>query len=226
LAPGKFVPGLTAKYQAGDHQLPHVQTRARRPLLRQDFWPLTTGNCLCGKYKRMKHRGVICDSAAFEVTLSKVRRERLGHIELFALFALCSSRLPSRIGYCWTFPCATSSAFFTLRHRRRGSRGGRRFSASAKSARRQNRELQKGIPGPVHPQMGAEHQGASPPRRSGQAIPEELREKMKTDPSLQKRIKFASASRCSKPSGKSGTSRMMILDGIRFFRRSCARWCL
>src|ERR1019366_8764462 len=38
--------------------------------------------CLCGKYKRMKHRGVICDKCGVEVTLARVRRERLGHIEL------------------------------------------------------------------------------------------------------------------------------------------------
>ena len=46
------------------------------------FGPITDWECLCGKYKRMKHRGVICDKCGVEVTLSKVRRERLGHIEL------------------------------------------------------------------------------------------------------------------------------------------------
>ena len=56
---------------------------------------------MCGKYKRMKHRGVICDKCGVEVTLSKVRRERLGHIELASP---CShvwffKGLPSRIGY-------------------------------------------------------------------------------------------------------------------------------
>ena len=56
---------------------------------------------MCGKYKRMKHRGVICDKCGVEVTLSRVRRERLGHIELASP---CShvwffKGLPSRIGY-------------------------------------------------------------------------------------------------------------------------------
>ena len=46
------------------------------------FGPTQDWECLCGKYKRMKHRGVICDKCGVEVTLSKVRRERLGHIEL------------------------------------------------------------------------------------------------------------------------------------------------
>ena len=46
------------------------------------FGPVTDWECLCGKYKRMKHRGVICDKCGVEVTQAKVRRERLGHIEL------------------------------------------------------------------------------------------------------------------------------------------------
>ena len=46
------------------------------------FGPVTDWECLCGKYKRMKHRGVICDKCGVEVTVTKVRRERMGHIEL------------------------------------------------------------------------------------------------------------------------------------------------
>ncbi|MEM9597219.1 MAG: hypothetical protein AAGD06_23325, partial [Acidobacteriota bacterium] len=46
------------------------------------FGPITDWECLCGKYKRMKHRGVICDKCGVEVTRSKVRRERMGHIQL------------------------------------------------------------------------------------------------------------------------------------------------
>ncbi len=46
------------------------------------FGPIKDYECLCGKYKRLKHRGVICEKCGVEVTLSKVRRERMGHIEL------------------------------------------------------------------------------------------------------------------------------------------------
>ncbi|MBX7169773.1 MAG: DNA-directed RNA polymerase subunit beta' [Pyrinomonadaceae bacterium] len=65
------------------------------------FGPVSDWECLCGKYKRMKHRGVICDKCGVEVTQSKVRRERLGHIELASP---CShvwffKGLPSRIGH-------------------------------------------------------------------------------------------------------------------------------
>src|SRR5688500_15886834 len=46
------------------------------------FGPIKDYECLCGKYKRMKYRGVICEKCGVEVTQTKVRRERLGHIEL------------------------------------------------------------------------------------------------------------------------------------------------
>src|SRR5690606_10222432 len=56
--------------------------------------------CICGKYKRMKHRGVVCEKCGVEVTLSKVRRERCGHIELASPVAHIwfLRSLPSRIG--------------------------------------------------------------------------------------------------------------------------------
>ena len=53
------------------------------------FGPVTDWECLCGKYKRMKHRGVICDKCGVEVTVSKVRRERMGHIELASPVLAC-----------------------------------------------------------------------------------------------------------------------------------------
>jgi DNA-directed RNA polymerase subunit beta' len=48
------------------------------------FGPIKDYECLCGKYKRLKHRGVICEKCGVEVTQTKVRRERMGHIELAA----------------------------------------------------------------------------------------------------------------------------------------------
>src|SRR5450830_874790 len=65
------------------------------------FGPITDWECLCGKYKRMKHRGVVCDKCGVEVTKSKVRRERMGHIELAAPVShVCFFKgLPSRIGH-------------------------------------------------------------------------------------------------------------------------------
>ncbi|MGA7455891.1 MAG: DNA-directed RNA polymerase subunit beta', partial [Methyloceanibacter sp.] len=64
------------------------------------FGPLKDYECLCGKYKRMKYKGVICEKCGVEVTLAKVRRERMGHIELAAPVAHIwfLKSLPSRIG--------------------------------------------------------------------------------------------------------------------------------
>ena len=64
------------------------------------FGPIKDYECLCGKYKRLKHRGVICEKCGVEVTLSKVRRERMGHIELASPTAHIwfLKSLPSRLG--------------------------------------------------------------------------------------------------------------------------------
>jgi DNA-directed RNA polymerase subunit beta' len=64
------------------------------------FGPIKDYECICGKYKRMKHRGVVCEKCGVEVTLSKVRRERCGHIELATPVAHIwfLRSLPSRIG--------------------------------------------------------------------------------------------------------------------------------
>ncbi len=64
------------------------------------FGPVKDYECLCGKYKRMKHRGVVCEKCGVEVTLTKVRRERMGHIDLASPVAHIwfLKSLPSRIG--------------------------------------------------------------------------------------------------------------------------------
>jgi len=64
------------------------------------FGPVKDYECLCGKYKRLKHRGVICEKCGVEVTLTKVRRERMGHIELAspAAHIWFLKSLPSRMG--------------------------------------------------------------------------------------------------------------------------------
>ena len=64
------------------------------------FGPVKDYECLCGKYKRMKHRGITCEKCGVEVIQAKVRRERLGHIDLATPVAhICFLKsLPSRIG--------------------------------------------------------------------------------------------------------------------------------
>ncbi|MEO0913725.1 MAG: hypothetical protein AAFY59_12170, partial [Pseudomonadota bacterium] len=63
------------------------------------FGPVKDYECLCGKYKRIKYRGIVCEKCGVEVTLARVRRERMGHIELAAPVAHIwfLKSLPSRI---------------------------------------------------------------------------------------------------------------------------------
>ncbi|MEN8174541.1 MAG: DNA-directed RNA polymerase subunit beta' [Pseudomonadota bacterium] len=70
------------------------------------FGPINDYECVCGKYKRLKHRGVVCEKCGVEVTLSKVRRERMGHIELASPVAHIwfLKSLPSRIGLLLDMP--------------------------------------------------------------------------------------------------------------------------
>ena len=70
------------------------------------FGPVKDYECLCGKYKRLKHRGVICEKCGVEVTQTKVRRERMGHIELACPVAHIwfLKSLPSRIGLLLDMP--------------------------------------------------------------------------------------------------------------------------
>jgi len=68
------------------------------------FGPTKDWECHCGKYKRIRYKGVICDRCGVEVTRSKVRRERMGHIELAAPVSHIwyFKGIPSRMGWCWT----------------------------------------------------------------------------------------------------------------------------
>jgi DNA-directed RNA polymerase subunit beta-beta' len=138
------------------------------------FGPVTDWECLCGKYKRMKHRGVICDKCGVEVTLSKVRRERLGHIELASP---CShvwffKGLPSRIGYLLDITMRDLEHIlyfetFVVHRSRRGARN----QGKGHLPEEKLRELQNRIPGKVPRRHGrGSHQGTSAPRRCRQAF--------------------------------------------------------
>ncbi len=182
------------------------------------FGPVTDWECLCGKYKRMKHRGVICDKCGVEVTLSKVRRERLGHIELASP---CShvwffKGLPSRIGYLLditmrdlehilyfeTFVCVDPGEVPGIKEKE--------ILPEEKF-----RELQREFPGKCDVRMGAEAIKELLRRVDVDKLSTELREKMKIDPSLQKRIKFAKRLKVLEAFRKSGNKpEWMILDVI------------
>ncbi|HVB57262.1 MAG TPA: DNA-directed RNA polymerase subunit beta' [Candidatus Acidoferrales bacterium] len=182
------------------------------------FGPVTDWECLCGKYKRMKHRGVICDKCGVEVTLSKVRRERLGHIELASP---CShvwffKGLPSRIGYLLditmrdlehilyfeTFVCIDPGEVPELKEK-------------DIIPEEKLRELQRDYPGKFQSGMGAEAIKELLRRVDVDKLSDELRERMKVDPSLQKRIRFAKRLKVLEAFRKSGNKpEWMILDVV------------
>jgi DNA-directed RNA polymerase subunit beta' len=180
------------------------------------FGPVTDWECLCGKYKRMKHRGVICDKCGVEVTLSKVRRERLGHIELASP---CShvwffKGLPSRIGYLLDISMRDLErilyfeGYVVIDPLEVPGIKEREMLPEEKY-----RELQKDYPGQFRAQMGAEAIKELLKRVDIEKLSEELREKMKVDPSLQKRIKYAKRLKVVESFRKSGNRpEWMILD--------------
>jgi DNA-directed RNA polymerase subunit beta' len=182
------------------------------------FGPVTDWECLCGKYKRMKHRGVICDKCGVEVTLSKVRRERLGHIELASP---CShvwffKGLPSRIGNLLDISMRDLErilyfeGFVVIEP---GDVPG--IAEGDLLPEEKYRELVKEYPGQFRAAMGAEAIKELLRGVEVEKLSEELREKMKVDASLQKRIKYAKRLRVIEAFRKSGNKpEWMILDVI------------
>src|ERR1700683_526335 len=182
------------------------------------FGPIADWECLCGKYKRMKHRGVICDKCGVEVTLSRVRRERLGHIELASP---CShvwffKGLPSRIGYLLDI---------TLRELERvlyfeafvvvdpGEVGELRRGEVITDERK--RQLDQEFPGKFVAMMGAEGIKELLKKVDCESLSLDIRKAMQTEVSQQKRIKFAKRLRVVESFRKSGNKpEWMILDVI------------
>ncbi|MBV9761416.1 MAG: DNA-directed RNA polymerase subunit beta' [Acidobacteriaceae bacterium] len=182
------------------------------------FGPVADWECLCGKYKRMKHRGVICDKCGVEVTLSRVRRERLGHIELASA---CShvwffKGLPSRIGYLLDI---------TLRELERvlyyeafvvidpGEALGINMGEVISDERK--RQLDQEFPGKFVAMMGAEGIKELLKKIDIESLSQEIREKMRTETSAQKKLKYAKRLRVVESFRKSGNKpEWMILDVI------------
>ncbi len=180
------------------------------------FGPVQDWECLCGKYKRMKHRGVICDKCGVEVTLARVRRERLGHIELASP---CShvwffKGLPSRIGYLLDI---------TLRDLERvlyyeahvvvdpGEVPGLNKGDVITDERK--RQLEAEHPGKFVAMMGAEGVKELLKRVNVDALSQEIRDKMHTEVSSQKKLKYAKRLRVVESFRKSGNKpEWMILD--------------
>src|SRR3954467_1020691 len=183
------------------------------------FGPVTDWECLCGKYKRMKHRGVICDKCGVEVTLSKVRRERLGHIELASP---CShvwffKGLPSRIGPLLDISLRDLESVLYFEAYvvvEPGDAPVKDHEVIRDEA--QYRELDSQYrPTGFRAMMGAEAIKELLKRVEVEELSVELRDKMKHEPSLQKRLKFAKRLKVVEAFRRSGNKpQWMILDVI------------
>ena len=179
------------------------------------FGPVTDWECLCGKYKRMKHRGVICDKCGVEVTLSRVRRERLGHIELASP---CShvwffKGLPSRIGHLLDISLRELERVLYFEAYVVVDPGEAPEKERAILTEERFRQLQQEYPGKFVAMMGAEAIKALLKRVDVEALGEELRDKMKNETSAQKRVKHAKRLKVVDSFRKSGNKpEWMILD--------------
>src|SRR6202046_2426219 len=182
------------------------------------FGPTQDWECLCGKYKRMKHRGVICDKCGVEVTLARVRRERLGHIELASP---CShvwffKGLPSRIGHLLDI---------TLRELERvlyfeayvivdpGEVPDLAQGEVISDERKRQLEQDPETANKFVAMMGAEGIKELLKKIDVEFLSEDIRERMKTETSQQKKLKFAKRLRVVESFRKSGNKpEWMILD--------------
>ncbi len=183
------------------------------------FGPITDWECLCGKYKRMKHRGVICDKCGVEVTLSKVRRERLGHIELASP---CShvwffKGLPSRIGHLLDISLRELEAVLYFESYVVVDPGDAPVKEREVIKDEQRfRELdQQYRPSGFKAMMGAEAIKELLKRVEITELAIELRERMKTETSLQKKLKYSKRLKIVEAFRKSDNlPQWMILDVI------------
>ncbi len=182
------------------------------------FGPIADWECVCGKYKRMKHRGVICDKCGVEVTLSRVRRERLGHIELASP---CShvwffKGLPSRIGYLLDITLRELERVLYFEAYVVVDPGEvPNLSKAEVISDERKRALDQEFPGKFVAMMGAEGIKELLKQIDIEALSLDIRERMKTEQSQQKKLKYAKRLRVAESFRKSGNKpEWMILDVI------------
>jgi DNA-directed RNA polymerase subunit beta' len=181
------------------------------------FGPVADWECLCGKYKRMKHRGVICDKCGVEVTQAKVRRERLGHIDLASP---CShvwffKGLPSRIGHLLDIPLRELEKVLYFESYITIDPGDAPIKERELLTDERYRELMRDFPGMFVAKMGAEAIKELLTMVNVEELAGELRIRMKEETSQQKKLKFSKRLKVATSFLKSGNRpEWMILDVI------------
>ena len=157
------------------------------------FGPVTDWECLCGKYKRMKHRGVICDKCGVEVTQAKVRRERLGHITLATPVSHVwfFKGLPSRIGHLLDISLRDLERILYFEAYVVIDPGDGEFKPNELLTEEQYRKAQADYGPKFRAQMGAEAIKELLKRANIEELAVELRDRMRTETSVQKKLKVA-----------------------------------
>src|SRR2546427_1556766 len=181
------------------------------------FGPITDWECLCGKYKRMKHRGVICDKCGVEVTQAKVRRERLGHITLATPVSHVwfFKGLPSRIGHLLDISLRDLERVLYFEAYVVVDPGETELKQNQLLNEEQYRKAREEHQHRFRAQMGAEAIKELLKRVNIERLAVELREKMRTEQSAQKKLKFAKRLKVVDSFRKSSNRpEWMILDVI------------
>ena len=157
------------------------------------FGPVTDWECLCGKYKRMKHRGVICDKCGVEVTQAKVRRERLGHISLATPVSHVwfFKGLPSRIGHLLDISLRELERVLYFEAYVVIDPGETEFKDNQLLTEEQYRKAREEFGGKFRAQMGAEAIKELLKQVDIEELATDLRVKMRAETSTQKKLKFA-----------------------------------
>ncbi len=182
------------------------------------FGPITDWECLCGKYKRMKHRGVICDKCGVEVTQAKVRRERLGHIKLATPVSHVwfFKGLPSRIGHLLDISLRDLERVLYFEAYVVVDPGDTKLVQNQLLSEDQYRKAREehGY-SKFKAQMGAEAIKELLRRVNVEKLAGELREKMRSETSAQKKLKFAKRLKVVDAFRKSSNKpEWMILDVV------------
>jgi DNA-directed RNA polymerase subunit beta' len=181
------------------------------------FGPVTDWECLCGKYKRMKHRGVVCDKCGVEVTQSKVRRERLAHIELACPVSHVwfFKGLPSRIGHLLDMSLRDLERVLYFESWVVIDPGETPLKEKELLSEDRYRAAREEHKQKFNAAMGAEAIKELLRRVDVEDLTAELRELMKTETSLQKRLKHAKRLKVLEAFRKSNNRpEWMILDAI------------
>ena len=182
------------------------------------FGPITDWECLCGKYKRMKHRGVICDKCGVEVTRSRVRRERMGHIELASPVSHVwfFKGLPSRIGHLLDLSLRDLERILYFESYVVIDPGDTELEENELVTEERMRELRETYPDAnFDARMGAEAIKELLSRIELEELSEELRIVMRTDTSQIRRLKAAKRLKVVDAFRRSGhRPEWMILDII------------